>query len=114
MTTNREASVAQRVVVAVWLIACTGTAAGVHAQSAGPDDKSTHQEPGVVQKVGGAVERGVKAAASGVDRGARAAARGAKKAGDAVERGAKAAGSAVGRGAKKIGVPTETASAPKR
>lgn len=114
MTTNREAAIAHRMVATIWLIVCMCAVAAAHAQSAGKGEKSARQEPGVVQKVGGAVERGVKAAASGVERGVEAAASGVRRAGNAVGRGAEAAGSAASKGAKKIGVPTGGASAPKR
>jgi len=76
--------------------------------------KKGAEEPGVVKKVGGAVERGAKAAASGVQRGVEAAASGVRRAGDAVARGAQAAGSAVNRGARKVGLPADPASAPKK
>jgi hypothetical protein len=50
-------------------------------------------QPGVVQRVEGAVTHGAKAAASGIERGVKAAASG-------IERGAKAAASGVQRGVK--------------
>lgn len=114
MTTNPGPLIAHRAVLTTCLVAFTCAVAGAHAQPKGKGDESN---PGVAKKVGGAVERGVKVAASGVDRGVRAAASGARKAGDAVERGAKAAGNAVSGGAKKIGVPgvpSGPASAPSR
>lgn len=114
MTTNRVASMARRLLATAWLFAGLGAVCVGHAQSADKGGKSTHQQPGAVQKVGGAVERGVRAAASGVERGVEAAASGVRRAGNAVGRGAEAAGSAANKGARKIGVPTDAASAPKR
>lgn len=114
MTTNRVASIVRRLLTMTWLFAALGAATGVFAQPAAKGEKSTQQKPGVVQKVGGAVERGVKAAASGVERGVEAAASGVRRAGNAVGRGAEAAGGAANKGARRIGVPTEGASAPKR
>lgn len=114
MTTHRVASTARRLLKMIWLFAGLGVAAGASAQPAAKGDKSAQQPPGVVQKVGGAVERGVKAAASGVERGVGVAASGVRRAGNAVGRGAEAAGVAANKGARKIGVPTEGASAPKR
>jgi hypothetical protein len=97
----------------VMLLAAAAPLAVAQSQPAGATHKAA-QEPGVVKKVGNAVEHGVKVAASGVERGVSAAAGGVKKAGNAVARGAQAAGSAVNTGAKKIGVPTDAASAPRR
>lgn len=114
MTTNHQASRARRAVATAWLMVCACTIGGVQAQTASKGDKATTQEPGVAKKVGGAVERGVKAAASGVERGVAVAASGVRRAGNAVGRGAEAAGSAANKGARKIGVPTDGASAPKR
>ncbi len=69
-------------------------AAGAQAtETANAAEPAGGGAPGVAAKVGNAIERGAKAAASGVERGAKAAARG-------VERGAKAAASGVKRGAK--------------
>jgi hypothetical protein len=75
---------------------------------------SAAQPPGTLQKVGSAVERGVKSATGLAERGVSAAASGVKAAGAAVERGAKAAGSAVSTGARKAGLPAEPASPPAR
>lgn len=80
-----------------------------HAQAASeePAESSTSTAPGVVDKVGNAVARGAKAAASGVERGVKAAAsgieRGAKATARGVEHGAKATASAANRVAGKVG-----------
>jgi hypothetical protein len=78
---------------------------GFPAQAA--DDAGPAAEPGVVQKVEGAVTRGAHAAAYGVERGVQAAAsgveRGAKATARAVQRGAAAAASGVARGARATG-----------
>jgi hypothetical protein len=69
-----------------------------------PAESTTSTAPGVVDKVGNAVARGAKAAASGVERGVKAAAggveRGAKAAASGIERGAKATARGVEHGAK--------------
>jgi len=85
------------------LLAALGLALPIPAAQAQAAPKKAAEEPGVVKKGGGAVERGAKAAASGV-----------RRAGGAVARGAQAAGSAVNKGARKIGVPADPASAPKK
>ena len=71
------------------LICAALLAGGARADTGSPGTTAGE----VVVKVEQAVERGVKAAASGVERGARAAASG-------VERGVKAAAGGVARGAK--------------
>ncbi|ABE43347.1 hypothetical protein Bpro_1398 [Polaromonas sp. JS666] len=77
-----------------------------HAEAASeePAESTTSAAPGVVDKVGNAVARGAKAAASGVERGVKAAAggveRGAKAAASGIERGAKATARGVEHGAK--------------
>lgn len=77
-----------------------------HAE-AGPKEVAEpagNTAPGVAVRVERAVERGVKAAASGVEYGVKAAARGvergAKAAASGIERGVKAAASGVEHGAK--------------
>ncbi|MFM2067983.1 MAG: hypothetical protein RLZZ584_2892 [Pseudomonadota bacterium] len=76
----------------------------VLADDAGTAASSGTAEPGVIQRVEGAITRGVKAAASGVERGAKAAAHGvevgAKAAASGVQRGLKAAAHGVEVGAK--------------
>lgn len=71
--------------------------------------ESDSQSPGVVQKVGDAIERGAEAAASGVQRGAKAAAHGVERAADATARGVKAAAKGVERGATAAADGVETA-----
>jgi hypothetical protein len=95
-------------------LAALALAVPLLAAQAQTTTKKSAEEPSVAKKVGNTVERGVKAAASGVERGVEAAASGVRRAGDAVARGAQAAGSAVGKGARKIGVPSDSASAPKK
>ncbi len=85
------------------------------------------QSPGVVHKVGTAVEegaqaaadgvkKGVRAAAGGIERGAEAAAHGVKRgveaAAEGVERGAKATAAAAGRVAEKVSPSSSGAPAP--
>ncbi|MFA6499977.1 MAG: hypothetical protein WC256_12290 [Desulfurivibrionaceae bacterium] len=69
-------------------------------------ESPTNSEPGVVVKVGKAIEHGVKAAANGVERGAKAAAHGIKHgikaAAHGVEHGAKATENAASHVANKI------------
>ena len=99
-------------------------AASAHAQ--GAVESVANTASGVAVKVEKAIERGVKAAASGVERGLTAAAsgveRGAKAAASGVDRGVKAAASGVERGAraasgaagtvaKKVGARPASASA---
>jgi len=63
---------------------------------------------GVAAKVGKAIERGAKAAASGVERGVNAAANGVRRGAEAttngIERGAEATGNALNGVAKKVGI----------
>ncbi len=93
---------------------CMAAAAQTASSASAPSDK-----PGVLQTVGGAIERGVRAAASGVERGVQAAAsgveRGASAAARAVERGASAAAGGVERGASAtrgaLGLPPAASAA---
>jgi len=89
-----------------------GSAAAYANETAEP---ATGTAPGVVVKVGKAIERGATAAANGVKRGAKAAARGiehgAKAAARGVEHGAKATGNAAHADANKVrGSPTPSSS----
>ena len=78
---------------------CASASAQESAQPAGG------APPSIVEKVGNAIERGAKAAASGVQRGAEAAARG-------IEHGATATANAAKTVARKVGVsPAPTAAA---
>jgi hypothetical protein len=85
---------------------CLGAAAPALAEET-PGSSAATAEPGVVQRVEGAVTRGVKAAASGVEVGARAAAsgvqRGVKAAAHGVEVGAKATAEVASSVASKVG-----------
>lgn len=63
------------------------------AESSGANESLSDKAAGVAERVGGAIEKGAKAAAHGIDRGAKAAASG-------VEHGVKAAAHGVERGAK--------------
>jgi hypothetical protein len=107
---------------AALLLAGAGSA---HAQ--GAVESAANTASGVAVRVEKAIERGVKAAASGVERGltvaasgvergAKAAAsgvdRGVKAAASGVERGARAASGAAGTVAKKVGATPASASAP--
>lgn len=98
---------ALRPVLAIAL-ATTALHAGVHAQTTEP----AKSDPTVVDKVGGAVQRGASAAERGIKTGVGAAASGVKRAASAAERGAKTAGSAIERTAKRIGLPASGASSP--
>lgn len=89
------------------LFAASGTA--LAADSAAP----AGSEPTVVQKVGGAVERGASAAERGIKKGVSVAASGVKRAASAAEHGASVAGSAIERTARRIGLPASGASSPK-
>lgn len=60
--------------------------------------ESDSQNPGVVQKVEHAIERGAKAAASGIQRGAKAAAHGVERAASATANGVHTAASATAHG----------------
>ncbi len=95
------------------LLALSG-AAPAHSQSTA--ESVANKASGVAVKVERAIERGVKAAASGVERGLTAAAsgvqRGAQVAASGVERGARAASDAAGTAARKVGVAAKPASAP--
>ncbi|CAD5372331.1 exported hypothetical protein [Rubrivivax sp. A210] len=75
------------------------------AQDAGAASGGT-TVAGVAAKVGGAIERGAKAAASGIERGARAAERGVRvgleAAARGIERGAQATARAAGSVAGKV------------
>jgi hypothetical protein len=107
------------------LVALFALAGPARAQSAAASvaDKAS----GVAVKVEKAIERGVKAAASGVERGMTAAGggvqrgaqvaasgveRGVKAAASGVERGARAASDAAGTVARKVGAPPAAASTP--
>lgn len=74
------------------LIATAAAAGAAHAAAGDKVDSALQAASGVATRTEKAVERGVKAAASGVERGARAA------------------GSAADRGARKLGVPGAGAS----
>jgi hypothetical protein len=75
-------------------------AATVHAQAtqATPDAAAA---PGVVQRVGGAVERGGQAAVRGVKKGAHATARGVQRGAKATARGVQRGAHAASRGVKR-------------
>lgn len=102
-----------------------GSAAPAAAQAVG--ESVADQTSGAVVRVEKAIERGVKAAASGVERGMTAAAsgvqrgahvaasgveRGVKAAAGGAERGARAASHAAGTVARKVGAPAASASPP--
>jgi hypothetical protein len=83
-------------------------------------DAAASQASGVVAKTESSVKRGARAAERGIVTAASATERGAKAAAAAVERGASAAargvtaaGSAVERTFKRLGLPGESASAPR-
>ena len=93
-----------------------GCCASASAQE--PAQPAAGTPPSVVDRVGNAIERGAKAAASGVARGAHAAAsgvqRGAKAAARGIEHGATATANAAKTVAKKVGVsPAPSAAASK-
>lgn len=77
------------------LVFCALIAALAHgfALAAEATDPPPTQSPGVIHKVGNAVERGAHAAVNGIETGVKAAARG-------IERGATAAANGVERGFK--------------
>lgn len=84
------------------------------AETNGGHESFADKASGVAEKVGGAIERGAKAAAHGIDRGAKAAAsgveHGVKAAAKGVERGAKATGEAAHSVAEKMDGSSKPAS----